>query len=263
MDNSNDEVILERRGAVQWITINRPERRNALNDGVFEGIAAGLRAAAEAPDVRAVVLTGAGDKAFCAGADLKKDDENRPFPFDPAQPKHRLIRLFEQFESCNAPIIARVNGHVLAGGMGLLCACDMAVAVETALVGTPEVKVGVFPMMIMAYVQRIVPRRKLLEMVLTGEPWSAGEARELGLFNYVVPGEELDDKVDWLLGRLLDKSPTAIRLGKDAFHAIQDMALPQALAYSQNKLPLMTLTEDAQEGIRAFNEKRAPNWSGK
>ena len=256
-------VRVERRGAASWIIIDRETRKNALNEIVVRGIADGIRQAEAAGDVRAIVLTGAGDKVFCAGGDLKPSAEGNPFEADPSEPRNPVIDLFKCMEQSTLPIIARVNGHALGGGFGLVCACDMAVASETARLGTPEARVGLFPMMILPYMQRVVPRRRLLEMCMTAEPWTAREACELGIVNYVAPPAELDGKLDWLLARVIASSPTAIRLGKTAFHAIQDMALPQAFEYTQAVLPHMARTEDAREGFRAFNERRAPKWTGR
>ena len=263
MSEVGTEVLVERKDTVLWITINRPERRNALNAAVIDGIKKALLEAGHDKTVRAVVLTGAGEKAFCAGADLQKTDDKRPFLFDPAQSRHPFIDLLEAFGKCEAPIVARINGPVMAGGVGLLCACDMAVAVEEAVVGTPEVRIGMFPMMILNFMQRLIPRRKLVEMCLTAEPFTATEALGYGLYNYVVPAAELDTKTDWLLARLLDKSPTAQRIGKHAMQVMMDMSLDQGFAFSQIQLPLMSLTDDAKEGVAAFNEKRPPKFTGK
>ncbi len=263
MSDEAKAVRLETRGPVQWIIIDRPERRNAINRAVIAGISEGIAAAQADGGVRAIVLTGAGDKAFCAGADLKPGGRGSPFEIDPARPRNFVVDLFKQIEACGLPIVARVNGHALAGGLGLLCACDMAVAVEDARIGTPEVRVGLFPMMILTYMLRIVPRRKLLEMCITGEPFTAAEALDMGLVNYVVPAAELDAKLDWLLARMLDKSPTAIRLGKQAFHAMQDMSLHEAFEFAQIFIANMARTEDAAEGFAAFAEKRPPEWTGR
>ena len=258
------EVVLSaREGAVMRLTINRPERRNALNEEVCRALAAGVDAAEADPAVRVVVITGAGDKAFCAGGDLKPGADGTPFTIDPARPRHYVIDLFRRLEACTRPVVARVNGHALAGGLGLVCACDMAVGVDHASLGVPETRVGLFPMMILSYMMRIVPRRKLFEMTITGEPFSAAEALELGILNYAVPAAELDERVDWLVARIVDKSPTGIRLGKQAFHAIEDMPLDKAFEYTQLMLPIMAMTEDAREGFAAFNEKRDPVWRGR
>ena len=183
-------VRTERRGAVSWLIIDREERRNALNEEVVHGITEGIRAAEAAGDVRVIVLTGAGDKVFCAGGDLKPSAEGNPFEVDPAQPRNPVIDLFKCMEQATLPIVARVNGHALGGGFGLVCACDMAVASETARLGTPEARLGLFPMMILPYMLRVVPRRRLLEMCMTAEPWTAQEAFELGIVNYIAPPAE-------------------------------------------------------------------------
>jgi enoyl-CoA hydratase/carnithine racemase len=256
-------VRTERRGAVSWIIIDREERKNALNEEVVRGITDGIRTAEAAGDIRAIVLTGAGDKVFCAGGDLKPSAEGNPFEADPAQPRNAVIDLFKCMEQATLPIVARVNGHALGGGFGLVCACDMAVASETARLGTPEARVGLFPMMILPYMLRVVPRRRLLEMCMTAEPWTAREAFEIGIVNYIAPPTELDSKLDWLLQRVIASSPTAIRLGKTAFHAIQDLPVGPAFEYTQAILPQMARTEDAREGFRAFNERRKPNWTGR
>ncbi|MCB1748046.1 MAG: enoyl-CoA hydratase/isomerase family protein [Gammaproteobacteria bacterium] len=258
------EVVLkESTGAVMRLVINRPERRNALNEEVCAGIEAGIEAAEADPAIRVIVLTGAGDKAFCAGGDLKPGADGAPFEMNPADPRHYVIRLFRRMERCRLPTIARVNGHALAGGLGLVCACDMAVAADSATLGVPESRIGLFPMMILAYMMRIVPRRKLFEMTITGEPLSSAQALELGILNYVVPAAELDAKMAWLIERIADKSPTAIKLGKQAFRAIEDMPLDKAFEYTQLMLPMMALTEDAREGFAAFNAKRQPAWPGR
>jgi enoyl-CoA hydratase/carnithine racemase len=256
-------VLTEKRGLVQWITINRPERRNALNEEVVLVIAEGIRAAIADAGVRAIVLTGAGDQAFCAGADLKSGVAGAAFDIDYSQQRHYVIDLFKLMEDCPLPIVARVNGYALAGGMGLLCACDMAVASTDARFGTPESRIGLFPMMILGYMHRIIPRRKLLEMCITGEQFDAAEALQMGLVNYVVPHAELDARLDWLLARMTDKSPTGIRLGKQGFRAMQDMNLREAFEYAQVMISVMASTQDAREGKLAFQEKRAPVWSGK
>ncbi len=258
---SESQLLVERRGAVQWITINRPEVRNALNDVVLNGIRDGIRDAMQNPQLRAIVLTAAGDKAFCAGGDLKRGGGG-PFNFSAAQIENPMIGLFKLVETCNLPIIARVNGHVMAGGMGLLCACDLAVASDSALFGTPETKIGLFPMMILSYMLRIIPRRKLLEMCITGEPIDAQEALRLGMINYAVPAAELDSKLDALLSTIVNRSPTAIKIGKHAFHAMQDMSIHEAFDYAQAVIPLMSQTDDAREGFASFNEKRPPDWPG-
>ena len=253
-------VLHARQGAQYRITINRPDKRNALNAEVLAGIRDGWRAAHADPAVRVIVLSGAGDKAFCAGADLQP---GKGFAFDLSRPNLDYADLLRHTQAATLPSIARVNGTCMAGGMGLLCMTDMAVAADGVVFGLPEVKVGVFPMQVLSLLQRIAPRRKVREWSLTGEPFGAAEALDAGLINYAVPAAELDAKVDWLAGRLADKSPTAIRRGKYAMAAIEGMSFEQALAYTEGQIAVLAMTEDAREGMAAFNEKRKPNWPGR
>jgi methylglutaconyl-CoA hydratase len=252
------DVLIEKRGAVQWITIDREARRNATNDAVTDAIATGLTAASADADIRAVVLTGAGDKAFCAGADLSAGSGS--FQYDYSKVGLSFVKLMKQARDLTLPLIARVNGHAMAGGLGLIGMCDMAISVDTARFGMPEVRVGIFPMQIMAVLQRLIPPRKLYEMALIGEPVTAAEALEIGLLNYVVPPETLDAKVDWLLARLLDKSPTAIRRGKYAMRFSEQLTFDQAAVFMESQIGTLALTEDAAEGRAAFIEKRSPVW---
>src|SRR4051812_39739133 len=253
-------VITEKRGQALWITINRPEKRNALNGEVIAGIARGYRDAHDDKEVRIIVLTGAGDKAFCAGADLQ--NSGAAFAMDHSKPNVDYADLLRLAQNATKPAVARVAGVCMAGGMGLLCMTDMAVAADHVLFGLPEVKVGVFPMQVMSLLQQIAPRRLINEWALTGEPFDAHAARAAGLLNYVVPAGELDAKVEWLLGRIVDKSPTAIRRGKYAMRAIGSMSFDQSIAYTESQISLLAMTDDAKEGLKAFAEKRKPVWPG-
>jgi methylglutaconyl-CoA hydratase len=254
-------VMLETRGHAFWITINRPDKRNAINADVVAGIARGYRDAHDDPDVRVIVLTGAGDKAFCAGADLQQT--SAAFALDFSRPNVDYADLLRLAQNATKPAIARVAGVCMAGGMGLLCMTDMAVAADHVLFGLPEVKVGVFPMQVMSLLQQIAPRRLINEWALTGEPFDACTAQSAGLLNYVVPAAELDAKVEWLAARIIDKSPTAIRRGKYAMRAIASMSFDQSIAYTESQISLLAMTEDAKEGLKAFAEKRKPVWPGR
>jgi enoyl-CoA hydratase/carnithine racemase len=255
-------VRLQRDSAVLTIVIDREERRNALNEAVAQGIAAGLDEAEADRSVRAVVLTGAGDKAFCAGGDLQPAADGTPFAIDAADPRHYVAHLLRRMDSCRLPLIARVNGHALAGGFGLVCACDLVVAREDALLGVPEVKVGLFPMMILPYLLRVLSYRTMMELCLTGEPILAADAVRERVVNYAVPAAELDAKTAWLIERVAGKSPTGVRLGKQALSKIREMSVDASLEYAQFMLANMARTRDAGEGFAAFNEKRAPAWTG-
>ena len=257
----NNSVILEKRGQALWITINRPEKRNAINADVIAGVAQGYRTAHEDAEVRVIVLTGAGEKAFCAGADLQ--NTGGAFAQDFSRPNVAFADLFRLSQNATKPAIARVNGVCMAGGMGLLCMTDMAVASDHAIFGLPEVKVGVFPMQVMSLLQSIAPRRLINEWAITGEPFDAKAALGAGLLNHVVPQADLDARVDWLIGRITDKSPTAIRRGKYAMRAMASMSFDEAIAYTESQIALTAMTEDAKEGLKAFAEKRKPVWPGK
>jgi len=253
-------VLFEQRGHAFWITINRPDKRNAINADVVKGIRDGYAQAHANPEIRVIVLTAAGEKAFCAGADLQP---GKAFAFDLARPNVDYADMLREAQNATLPSIARVNGTCMAGGMGLLCMTDMAVAANHALFGLPEVKVGLFPMQVFSLLQNIAPRRIVREWALSGEPFSAAEAKLAGLINHVAPSAELDAKTDWLIARIADKSPTAIRRGKYALRAIEAMSFDQAIAYTENQIATLAQTEDAKEGMAAFNEKRKPVWTGR
>ena len=253
-------VICEKRGQAFWITINRPDKRNAINADVVAGIARGYRDAHDDKEVRVIVLTGAGDKAFCAGADLQ--NSGAAFAMDFSRPNVDYADLLRLSQNATKPAIARVGGVCMAGGMGLLCMTEMAVAADHVIFGLPEVKVGVFPMQVMSLLQSMAPPRLVNEWALTGEPFDAKSAQAAGLLNYVVPSAELDAKVDWLISRIVDKSPTAIRRGKYAMRAIASMSFDESIAYTESQIALLAMTEDAKEGLKAFGEKRKPSWPG-
>src|SRR3954466_4622178 len=187
---TDNSVVLEKRGQALWITINRPEKRNALNGEVIEGISRGYREAHHDGDVRVIVLTGAGEKSFCAGADLQ--NSGAAFAMDFSKPNADYADLLRVAQNATKPSIARVGGVCMAGGMGLLCMTDMAIAADHVIFGLPEVKVGVFPMQVLSLLQTIAPKRLVNEWSLTGEPFDARAAQAAGLLNYVVPSAELD-----------------------------------------------------------------------
>ena len=260
MSDTAPPVLHDKRGAAFWITINRPDKRNAINADVIAGIRAGYRAAHADSGVRAIVLTAAGEKAFCAGGDLQP---GKGFAFDLSRPNVDYADLMREAQNATLPTIARINGTCMAGGMGLLCMTDLALAADHVLFGLPEVKVGVFPMQVMSLLQNLAPHRQVREWALSGEPFSAAEALQAGLLNHVVPAAELDAKVAWLLDRIVDKSPTAIRRGKYAMRAIEAMSFDEAIAYTESQIALLAMTEDAKEGLASFNEKRKPVWTGR
>jgi enoyl-CoA hydratase/carnithine racemase len=257
-----EELLYDVQDGVATVTLNRPEQRNALNGELLASLVEAMMRARDDDEVRAVVLTGAGDKVFCAGADLGGFAADAPLV-----QKHFASDLFVEFfklmPRLGKPSLCAANGHVLAGGMGLALSCDLVIAKEGARFGTPEINVGAFPYMIMSIIYRNVPRKKVNEMMLLGEQISAEEAVQYGLANRVVPADEFDAAVaDWA-ARLASKSPVLMRLGHDAMYRQQDMALDDALEFLRSQLSLTFSTEDIQEGVAAFFEKREPEWKGR
>jgi methylglutaconyl-CoA hydratase len=252
-------VLTQRRGPAFHITLNRPDRRNAINRDLLALVAAGFRDAVSDTSVRVVVLTGAGDKAFCAGGDLAPGGG---FEFDFSQPRTPYGDLLRLSQECPLPIIVAINGHCIAGGMGFLALADIAVAVESAKFGLPEVKIGLFPMQVMSLLGRLVPPRLVREWALTGELFDAAAAKEAGLLNHIVAAGELEAKVEAVVEILAARSPSAIRRGKYALRVLEGMSFEQAIAFAEGQLGLMSLTGDAKEGLASFNEKREPSFRG-
>jgi enoyl-CoA hydratase/carnithine racemase len=254
----NDDLRVERRGPALWLTITREARRNAMSPAVLSGLAAGLDRAESEPGVRAVVITGAGDKAFCAGADLQTSD---PFGADRSNPHGAAAELFRRTRRATVPLIARVNGACYAGGMGLMAMCDLAIASERATFALPEIKVGVFPAQVLGVLQHLLPRRVLTEMCLTGDPIDAQRALALELVNGVA--SDLDGAVDRLIERLVAASPAAMRRGLYTLKQMESMPFEESIAFAESQIALFALTDDAKEGIAAFTEKRKPRWTGR
>lgn len=243
---------------VLWLTICREQRRNALSPNVLQGLCEAFARAGSDRSLRAIVLTGAGDKAFCAGADLQT---GKSFEFDYSEPSQGLAQLLRLARTTHVPKIARINGACMAGGMGLLAMCDLAVAASHARFSLPEVKVGVFPAQVLSVLQGLVGRRMLTELCVTGEAIDASQALACGLINDM--GDDLDAQVQKLLGRLLDKSPAAIRRGLYLMNQIEAMPFEQSMAFTESQIGLFALTKDAVEGQLAFREKRQPQWAGR
>lgn len=252
------EIRVETRGRALWIWIDREHRRNAINKAVLAGIESAVAAARTDPAIRAIVLTGAGQKSFCAGADLSGGTGTFTLGLD--EPMTDFGKLARRMRDCGLPVIGRINGDCVAGGMALMGLCDLTVVAAHARFGLPEAKVGVFPMQVLVFLRHAIGARHINELCLTGDLIGAARAYEIGLANYVVPYEELDARVETLLGKMVDMSPVALRRGKYAIAAMEQMAFPEAMAFAETSIAVMSLTDDAAEGLAAFNERRDPRW---
>lgn len=252
------DLLYKVEDSVAYVTINREAQRNAISFDSVSLFHKYLDDAQADENVRAVCLTGAGPKVFCSGADLGGGVTG-----DAGAAFQNYADLLKRIAGFPKPTVARVNGHCLAGGTGFMLACDIVIAASHAKFGTPEVNVGLFPMMIGALIFRNVPRKKAMEMILLGEKLTADQALEMGMVTRVVEAENLDDEVQGVLKTLAGKSPIGIKLGKEAFYAAQDMNLEDALDLLAGKLQEVAATEDAVEGITAFIQKRAPQFKGR
>lgn len=255
---AGEVVLVERRGAALWLTIDRPAERNALTPEAIGRLVDGLAGADADPAVRVVVLTGAGDRAFCAGGSL---DPSRDGGFLGGHDGRRAYgQLLLKLQACRRPTVAVVNGHALAGGLGLVLGCDLAIAAEEATFGLPEIDVGLFPFQVIGVLVRHVGRKPALDLAMTGRRLPAREALALGLVSRVVPAAELSAAADRLVEGLAGKSAAVLALGKRAFHAAEDLPLAPAMELLAAHLSLNAGLEDAAEGIAAFREKRPPAW---
>lgn len=251
-------LLYQTRDGVGYFTINRESRRNAISLEAISLFLSNLDAAEADTAVRTICITGAGDRAFCAGADLGDAATGSI-----AAGFQNYARLLKRLCSYPKPVVARVNGHCMAGGMGLMLACDIVITADNARFGTPEVNVGLFPMMIGALIYRNGIRKKAMEMILLGDRISAGQALEMGLVSRVVAADQLDAEVETVLQKLSGKSPIGMKIGKQAFYAMADMPFEKAVDFLAGKIAEVAATEDAREGISAFLEKRPPVFKGK
>jgi len=257
-----DPVLYETAGGVATVTLNDPDRRNALSAEMLDGLAAAIDRAAGDPEVRCVVMASSHESVWCAGADLGGFKAETSL-IEKHGSSAGFMNLFQALSDFPKPTLGKINGHALAGGMGLALCCDLLVASEEATFGTPEINVGAFPFMIMAVIYRNLPRKQANELLLLGERISAERALEMNLVNRVVPAGELDAFVDDWSSKLAAKSPLIMGMGKEAMARQRDLPLEDALDYLRAQLSLAQSTEDIVEGVTAFFEKRDPVWKNR
>jgi enoyl-CoA hydratase len=250
-------------GGVATIALDRPDTRNALSDAVLDDLLAAFSALRDDDIVRCVVLASTHETTFSAGGDLAGFTADLPLARKYLETTARFPALFTLIGRLGKPVLCAVDGHCLAGALGLALACDLVVASERATFGAPEMNVGIFPFMISALLARNVPRKKVTELLLLGERVDAHEAQRLGIVNRVVAADAFGDAVDDWAGRLAARSPLLMRLGKDALYRSQDMALDDALEYLRAQFAIALSTEDLREGVQAFYDKREPAWKGR
>ena len=256
--SEQNPLIVEREGHVLRLTLNRPERRNAITDELCLRLSDAILAAEDDTGIRCIVVTGSGDKAYCAGADLTPGDT--PFKVDFNKIGTAYATLLRTTKASRLPMIARVNGVCMAGGMGILSMCDIAVAVTEARFGLPEVKIGLFPLQVAVLLQSILGPRRMAEMCITGQPISAQQALEYGLLNAVVPRDDLDSCVNTYVNAVIAAAPGAVRRGKYMLRRMEEMNFEQAMTFAETAITPMILADEAREGLAAFNERRAPSW---
>ena len=262
MSQSYQTLLVDVTDGVAALTLNRPDVRNALDATLIRELEAALTTLEADPAARVIVLAGAGAKAFCAGADLKGVGD-RGTTLGARESFGGLARILELLARMKTPVIAKVHGYALAGGCGLAAGCDIVVAADDAIFGLPEIRIGLLPLIVMAPILRSVGRKRGMLMILSGEQVSAREAYEMGLVSRIVPSAELTPVVHDLARTLAGFSPTALGLAKEAAATSTGMEYGAALRYLRELLTLVALSDDAREGIRAFFEKRAPNWTGR
>ena len=259
---SYETLLVEVRAGVGTLTLNRPDARNALNPTLVRELGDALGRLDADDEVRVVIIRGAGERAFCAGADLKGMFRAGSI-LDAREQYAGLAGILEAMPRMRTPVIGRVHGYALAGGCGLAAACDVVIAAEDAVFGLPEIKLGLLPLMVLAPILRTATPKRVLELVLTGRELPAPEALEIGLVTRVVPRADLDVTVGEVARTLAGLSPATVALGKEAFYRALELPHSLAIGHLRDLLTIVSRSEDAQEGIAAFLEKRAPRWQGR
>ena len=253
-----DEICSTLESGILNVSIHRQEQRNSMNEAVMAGLITALRQAAENRAVRVVTLTGSGEKVFCAGADLKS--ARSPEPGSGGFTPHLFRELLLEIVRCPKPTVALARGHVMAGGLGLVLACDLALSCDDIHVSTPEILVGMFPMMVMALLMRHVGRKRACEMAFLGERLPAATAMQFGILNHVYARAQFEIEANRFVQKLAEKSSAILRIGKEALQHLEAPRLESDLIDMESALFRVMSCADSEEGMRAFLEKRKPQW---
>jgi enoyl-CoA hydratase len=254
----SEEILVRIDGSTAVLTLNRPEQRNALTPAMLIGLRKSILELETNSSVRVLVITGAGDQVFCSGADLKAAQAAKAAGDTSGRGAYRELLL--TIVNCSKPTVALARGHVLAGGLGLFLACDLALATDDAEFSTPEINVGMFPMMVLALLERAAGRRAALEMAFLGDRKNAAEAVRIGILNRAFKRSEFEQKSNEFISRIANQSGAILRIGKEALKDVQGRPLPEQLETLEKALEKVMSSEDSREGIRAFAEKRKPQW---
>jgi len=254
-----DAVLFSVDGGVGRITINRPDKRNALNPAMLEELRRIVQQAGKDPGVKVMTITGAGEKVFCSGADLKAS--LAAAPGTKAFGSRDFRQLLLEIVRCPKPSVALVRGHVMGGGVGIVLASDLCLACDDVHFSTPEIKVGMFPMMVMGLLYRNAGRKKATEMMFLGEPITAPEAQTLGIINHAYNRGEFETAARDFVQQLASRSSTILKMGKEAIFRLLDKELSAEEEFLESALVEVMATEDSKEGLRSFAEKRPPKWN--
>ena len=258
---NEDDILYGVSDGVACITLNRPERRNALTFDGMARLARQLERARHDPTARVILIQGAGDQAFCAGMDLNAVTDDSSGIVALHEGRDALAVVFGRLWEAGKPTVAKIQGWALAGGFGLACACDIVIASERARFGAPEIKVGLWPHLITVPLTRSMPHKVVLELMMTGRIVCAEEGLRLGFLSRMVAHDELDSVVGEVTATLARNSAAVMKLGRDGFYATWDMHSVDALTHLRALLTITSETQDAAEGISSFLQKRPPQWS--
>jgi enoyl-CoA hydratase/carnithine racemase len=253
------DIIVQKSNGVGEVILNRPEVKNAMSRNTALEMMSAFKELDEDSEVRVIVLSHIGEY-FCAGGDLQGYKDKPHIIY--REYTHTVGDLWQMVTTLSKPLVASISGHVLGGGVGMIAACDMVIVTEDVNIRCAEINIGMWPMVVMPVLFRSVGRKKGLEMMMLGEKVPAQEAKEIGLVNFVCKKEELKEITSQVTEKLINKSPLALKLGRQVYYNIEDMEYNKAIEYTAEMITLLCCSHDGQEGVKAFFEKRKPEYVG-